>query len=123
MKRTWRRLRTILMLDTSSGTKGNIHEDLNFTVDIYPGYIFNSVFSSYQARKAGRILMVSTDGYYDQSMCAEDFKKASYIVKKKTGKKCVFITDHSPIHKAMGEDALNASKMNKVNILTFSMDQ
>ena len=30
--------------------------------------------------------MVSTDGYYDQSMCAEDFKKASYIVKKKTGK-------------------------------------
>ena len=30
----------------------------------------------YKARKAGSILMTSTDGYYEHNRCIEDFKKA-----------------------------------------------
>ena len=63
--------------------------------------------------------MVTKDGYYNNQHCLDDFKKASYIVEKKTGKKSIFITDHSPIHKAMGQDSLDASKMNKVSYFSF----
>ena len=77
------------------------------------GHLFRGHSSSYQARKAGVILMVREDGYYNHQMCLDDFRKASYIVKKRTGKRSIFVTDHSPIHKCMGPDSLDASKMNK----------
>ena len=91
---------------------------LHGTLNLFGLLILNTKFycSSYQARKAGSILMVSKDGYYNHQLCLDDFKKASWIVKKKTGKKSIFVTDHSPIHKAMGQDSLDASKMNKVNV-------
>ena len=66
-----------------------------------------------QSRKAGSILNISRDGYYEHQRCTEDFEKCHHIVKIKTGLNCAFITDHSPIHNYMSEDSLDASKMNK----------
>ena len=77
------------------------------------GYLFSGSKSEYQDRKAGAILNVSTDGYYNHEACSRDFKKASWIVKFKTKKISIFITDNSPIHNYMAEDSLNATKMNK----------
>ena len=65
------------------------------------------------ARKAGSILNISKDGYYEHKRCIQDFEKCHHIVKIKTGYNCAFITDHSPIHNYMSEDSLDASKMNK----------
>ena len=71
--------------------------------------------SDLQSRKAGSILNISRDGYYEHKRCLKDFEKCHEIVKIKTGLNCAFITDNSPIHLYMSEDSLNASKMNKTS--------
>ena len=69
--------------------------------------------SELRQRKAGSILNIKTDGYYEHKQLNKDFEKCHEIVKMKTGLNCAFITDNSPIHGFMAEDSLNASKMNK----------
>ena len=66
-----------------------------------------------RSRKAGSILNVSKDGYYDHKQMIKDFEKCHHIVMMKTGLNSAFITDNSPIHNFMSEDSLDASKMNK----------
>ena len=66
------------------------------------------------ARRAGSILDVSTDGYYNTKKCIADFEKASDIIAVNYNGKYtpVFLTDHSPIHSGYAEDALVAKLMN-----------
>ena len=67
----------------------------------------------FQARIAGRIT-TSGEEYYNSKQCAEDFEKACDIIKTNSNGKYspVFLVDHSPIHKAKPEDALNVNHMN-----------
>ena len=66
-----------------------------------------------RARRAGSILDVSSDGYYNTNRCKEDFLKAVQIVKANYPDKIpVITTDWSPIHGSYGDDALNVNKMN-----------
>ena len=70
------------------------------------------------SRRAGRLLDVARDGYYDSAKCIEDFEKVYWIFLVKNdnapcknqamdfveiafgGKyKPIFLLDHSPIHK------------------------
>ena len=69
------------------------------------------------SRRAGRLLDVARDGYYDSAKCIEDFEKVYWIFSVKNyapfknqamdfveiafgGKyKPIFLLDHSPIHK------------------------
>ena len=68
----------------------------------------------FKARYAGRLMKHSKDGYYNNKVCLQDFKKAIDVIKKNHDGKLtpVFLTDHSPIHKMMPEDGLAANKMN-----------
>ena len=66
-----------------------------------------------RARRAGSILDVTSDGYYNAKLCKEDFVKAVKICQANyPGKTPVVSTDRSPIHWSFGEDALNVRKMN-----------
>ena len=66
-----------------------------------------------RARRAGKILDVRVDGYYDSTSCTPDFVKAVKISKANYPLLTPVInTDWSPIHGSYGSDALNAAKMN-----------
>ena len=66
-----------------------------------------------RARRAGKILDVRVDGYYDSSSCTPDFVKAVKVSKANYPLLIpVIVTDWSPIHGSFGSDALNAAKMN-----------
>ena len=80
---------------------------------------FRFLFEYYpMSRRAGRLLDVARDGYYDSAKCIEDFEKVYWIFLVKNnnapcknqamdfveiafgGKyKPIFLLDHSPIHK------------------------
>ena len=66
-----------------------------------------------RSRKAGSILNIKTDGYYENKQLNKDFEKCRHLVKMKTGLNSAGIIDHSPIHTFMSEDSLDAGKMNK----------
>ena len=65
-------------------------------------------------RRAGSVLNISRDGYYDASRFLTDTEKACDIMDANyNGEyKLAILMDHSPIHEAMAEDELNAKKMN-----------
>ena len=65
-------------------------------------------------RRAGSVLNVSTDGYYNSKLYLIDVEKALNIHDANCGGefKMALHTDHSPIHEAYAEDALNPKKMN-----------
>ncbi|KAF4738156.1 hypothetical protein FOZ62_009129, partial [Perkinsus olseni] len=64
--------------------------------------------------RVGSVLDVSTDGYYENAQCRCDFAECSEAVGTlgKGDLKCIFLTDNSPIHCKMAEDALNIKAMN-----------
>ena len=65
-------------------------------------------------RRAGSVLNVSVDGYYNQIRFLADVEKALTIFKAIYGGefKMLLMLDHSPIHGAMAEDELNPRRMN-----------
>ncbi len=67
-----------------------------------------------RGRHVGSVLDVSSEGYYESSICLADFPDCSAAVQAMTGAcyKCVFMTDNSPIHCKMAADALKPRAMN-----------
>ena len=65
-------------------------------------------------RRAGSVLNVSSDGYYEHCRFQSDVKKLFRIHRANNGDEydLVILLDHSPIHSFMAEDELNAKKMN-----------
>ena len=65
-------------------------------------------------RRAGSVLNVSTDGYYEGGRFLADIEKAMDVIDKNSGGefRMALLLDHSPIHAAMAEDELNTAKMN-----------
>ncbi|KAF4648053.1 hypothetical protein FOZ61_003201 [Perkinsus olseni] len=66
------------------------------------------------AERVGSLLDVGTDGYYTNERCLADFAECSKVVRLLSqGKyKCIFLTDHSPIHSKFAQNALNVKAMN-----------
>ena len=65
-------------------------------------------------RRAGSVLNISTDGYYEQERFLADVNKAMDIIDANSGGefKMALLLDHSPIHAAMAPDELNTNRMN-----------
>ena len=65
-------------------------------------------------RRAGSVLNVSSDGYYERNRFLADVEKTLKIIQLNYGGEffLLLLLDHSPIHGAMAEDELNPKRMN-----------
>ncbi|KAF4647260.1 hypothetical protein FOL47_004842, partial [Perkinsus chesapeaki] len=86
----------------------------DFLSEIYGFVKYSKTDPVVPGQRAGSVIDVSSEGYYNNSCCLVDFEECSEAVRSLSHDKygCVFLTDRSPIHCKFPDDALNARAMN-----------
>ncbi|EEQ99708.1 hypothetical protein Pmar_PMAR010971 [Perkinsus marinus ATCC 50983] len=86
----------------------------DFLSEIYGFIKYSDDDEDVPGERAGSVLDVSSDGYYNSDRCLVDFQECSEAIKSLSNGRyhCVFMTDRSPIHCKYPGDGLNVRMMN-----------